>query len=110
MSVTEQQARIRAASDLHVLLVAAGVTDEFTVKTWSDKTLWTSLLDFLWDMRLPKAIDESTPFIALLEAGAMKRLACLLIDFASLGRVQMWHNSYPNTVRDQHIFQSDLQE
>lgn len=100
MTVTEQQAQSRAASDLHILLVAAAVTDEVTVKTWDAEKLWEELLDFLWDMKLENDMDGS-PFIALLKAGAINRLARLIIDFAPLstGSVQIWQSPHQVSVR-----------
>lgn len=100
MTVTEQQAQSRAASDLHILLVAAAVTDEVTVRTWNAEKLWEELLDFLWDMKLENNMDES-PFIALLKAGAIDRLARLIIDFAPLstGSVQIWQSPHQVSVR-----------
>lgn len=90
MAVSEEKAQTRASSDLKALLVAAAIADEHTFSSWSLEKRWEALLGHLVVIRLTKGV-ECLSFLALLRAGAIPRLTHLIIDFASLGRVQEGH-------------------
>lgn len=98
MAVSEEQAQIRASSDLKALLVAAAIADERTVLSWNNKERWDALWERLQTMR-PITGLQSPLLVPLLRADAISRLARLVIDFASLGHTRPGRPLFEATVR-----------